>query len=138
MQFPPMKRKRRHVLAAFAIAATAALVGLRVLALLGRLDRTGPERVHGGGTRVVGVALVDALVGFDVTPDRLVVDRGTHLALARGRGPHLVSNVLGGRPAHERSARWDRKRTTVCDVLEGTNSAACASSTPPHVTYRET
>jgi hypothetical protein len=30
---------------------------------------------------MVRVALVDAVVGFDVTPDRLVVDRGTHLVL---------------------------------------------------------
>jgi nitrite reductase (NO-forming) len=29
----------------------------------------------------VRVALVDAVVGFDVTPDRLLVDRGTHLVL---------------------------------------------------------
>ena len=40
------------------------------------------ERVHGGGTRVVRVALVDAVVGFDVTPDQLLMDRGTHLVLA--------------------------------------------------------
>jgi hypothetical protein len=39
------------------------------------------ERVHGSGPRVVRVALVDAVVGFDVTPDRLVVDPGAHLVL---------------------------------------------------------
>src|SRR5215207_6256522 len=77
----PMRPRRRHVLAASAVALAAALVGLAVFALLGGLDRTVSERVGGGGTRVVRVSLVDAVVGFDVTPDRLVVDRGTHLVL---------------------------------------------------------
>lgn len=76
-----MKLKRRNVLAVSVIAIAAALIGLGVFALSGGLDRTVTERVHGGDTRVVRVALVDAVVGFDVTPDRLVVDRGTHLVL---------------------------------------------------------
>jgi nitrite reductase (NO-forming) len=76
-----MKPQRRHVLAASAVALAAALVALAVFALSGGLDRTVTERVEGGGTRVVRIALVDAVVGFDVTPDRLVVDRGTHLVL---------------------------------------------------------
>jgi nitrite reductase (NO-forming) len=71
----------RVVLIAAAIAMAASLVGLGVFALLGGLDRTVTERVEGGGTRVVRVALVDAVVGFDVTPDRLLVDPGTHLVL---------------------------------------------------------
>ena len=76
-----IKLKRRNVLAVSVIAIAAALIGLGVFALSGGLDRTVTERVHGGDTRVVRVALVDAVVGFDVTPDRLVVDRGTHLVL---------------------------------------------------------
>lgn len=76
-----MKRKRRPVLIAAAVAGAAALVGFGVFVLLGGLDRTVTERVHGGGTRVVRVALVDAVVGFDVTPDELVVDPGTRLVL---------------------------------------------------------
>jgi nitrite reductase (NO-forming) len=76
-----MKPKRRHVLITAALAVAAAVVGLGVFAVAGGLDRTVTERVHGGGTRVVRVALVDAVVGFDVTPDRLVVDSGTHLVL---------------------------------------------------------
>jgi nitrite reductase (NO-forming) len=75
-----MKLQRRHVLAA-SVALAAALVGFAVFALSGGLDRTVSERVHGGGTRVVRVALVDAVVGFDVTPDQLVVDRGTPVVL---------------------------------------------------------
>jgi hypothetical protein len=77
----PMKLKRRHVLTASAVALAAALLGLGVFALFGGLDRTVTERVHGGGIQVVRVELVDALVGFDVTPDQLVVDRGTHVVL---------------------------------------------------------
>jgi nitrite reductase (NO-forming) len=76
-----MKLQRRNVLAVPVIALAAALLGFGVFALFGGLDRTVTERVHGGGTRVVRVALVDAVVGFDVTPDQLLVDRGTHLVL---------------------------------------------------------
>jgi nitrite reductase (NO-forming) len=76
-----MKLKRRPFLAVSAVALAAAVLGLAVFALLGGLDRTVTERVAGGGTRVVRISLVDAVVGFDVTPDRLVVDRGTHLVL---------------------------------------------------------
>jgi nitrite reductase (NO-forming) len=75
-----MNGQRRHVLAA-SVALAAMLVGLALFALSGGLDRTVSERVHGGSTRVVRVALVDAVVGFDVTPDQLVVDRGTHVVL---------------------------------------------------------
>jgi hypothetical protein len=75
-----MRLQRRHVLVVSGFAL-AALLGLGLFALFGGLDKTVTERVHGGGTQVVRVALVDAVVGFDVTPDRLEVDRGTHLVL---------------------------------------------------------
>jgi nitrite reductase (NO-forming) len=76
-----LKLQRRHVLTASVIAIAAALGGLGVFALFDGLDRTVTGRVHGGDCRVVRVALVDAAVGFDVTPDELVVDRGTHVVL---------------------------------------------------------
>lgn len=57
------------------------MLGFGVFALLGGLDRTVTERVDGGGTRVVEVALVDAVVGFDVTPDELLVEPGTRVVL---------------------------------------------------------
>jgi len=76
-----MKLKRRPVLAVSAVTLVAAVLGLAVFALFGGLDRTVTESVGGGGTRVVRVALVDAVLGLDVTPDRLVVERGTHLVL---------------------------------------------------------
>jgi nitrite reductase (NO-forming) len=90
-----MKLKRRHAL----IAIAAALLGVGVFALFGGLDRTVTERVRGGGTQVVRIALVDAVVGFDVTPDRLVVDRGTHVILEvvnEGDDPHDLA--LDGGP----------------------------------------
>jgi nitrite reductase (NO-forming) len=76
-----MKLKRRQVLVVSGIALAAAVVGFGVFALFGGLDRTVTERVNGGGTRVVRVALVEAVVGFDVTPDQLLVERGTQLVL---------------------------------------------------------
>lgn len=76
-----MKLQRRRVLRATVIAVAVGLLGFGAFALLGGLDRTVTERVDGGGTRVVRVALVDAVVGFDVTPDELVVEPGTRLVL---------------------------------------------------------
>jgi nitrite reductase (NO-forming) len=76
-----MQLKRRRALVVVGIALAAGLLALGVFALFGGLDRTVTQQVEGGGTRVVRVALVDAVVGYDVTPDRLLVDRGTHLVL---------------------------------------------------------
>jgi nitrite reductase (NO-forming) len=95
-----MKLQRRHILIASATAIAAALVALGVFALFGGLDKTVTERVHGGGTRVVRVALVDAVVGFDVTPDELVVDRGTHVVLdVVNEGDEVHDLALEGGPA---------------------------------------
>jgi nitrite reductase (NO-forming) len=71
------------------LLATAGAIGLVVLAVLGvgafalsgGFDKTTSERVSGRETQVVRIALVDAVVGFDVTPDVLEVDRGTHVVL---------------------------------------------------------
>jgi nitrite reductase (NO-forming) len=78
-----VKRPRwRHLATAGAIGLVAlALLGVGGFALSGGFDKTTSERVSGPGTQVVRVALVDALVGFDVTPDVLEVVRGTHVAL---------------------------------------------------------
>ena len=54
-----------------------ATVAVAAFALSGGFDKKVSERVSGTETQVVRVALVDALVGFDVTPDVLEVDRGT-------------------------------------------------------------
>jgi nitrite reductase (NO-forming) len=58
-----------------------ALLGLGAFALSGGFDKTTSERVSGPRTQVVQIALVDAVVGFDVTPDVLEVARGTHVVL---------------------------------------------------------
>jgi nitrite reductase (NO-forming) len=75
-----------------------AVLGVGAFALAGGFDRTVAERVSGTGTQVVRVALVDAVVGFDVTPDVLEVDRGTNLILSvvnEGDEPHDLA-VDGG------------------------------------------
>jgi hypothetical protein len=97
------KLKHRPVVVVSVIAAAGALLGFGVFALFGGLDRTVTERVHGGGTRVVRVALVDAVVGFDVTPDRLLVDRGTHLVLdVVNDGDEIHDLALEGGPRTDR------------------------------------
>jgi nitrite reductase (NO-forming) len=58
-----------------------AVLGVGAFALSGGFDKTTSERVSGPGTQVVRVALVDAVIGFDVTPDVLEVVRGTHVVL---------------------------------------------------------
>jgi nitrite reductase (NO-forming) len=61
--------------------AVPAVLGVGAFALAGGFDKTLSERVSGSGKQVVRVALVDAAVGFDVTPDVLEVVRGTHVVL---------------------------------------------------------
>ena len=76
-----MRPRYRLLIATAAGALVIALGALAAFALAGGFDKTTTERVTGGGTKVVRVALVDATVGFDVTPDVVVVDPGTHLIL---------------------------------------------------------
>jgi nitrite reductase (NO-forming) len=91
--------QRPHILAVSAVALAAVLIGVGVFALFGGLDRTITERIHRGDSRIVRVALVDALVGFDVTPDRLVVDRGTRLVLeVVNEGDEVHDLVVEGGP----------------------------------------
>jgi len=108
-----MKLQRRNVLVASVMALVAVLLGFGVFALFGGLDRTVTERVHGGGTRVVRVALVDAVVGFDVTPDQLLVDRGTHLVLeVVNEGDEVHDLALEGGARTEGSTRVGRSAST--------------------------
>jgi nitrite reductase (NO-forming) len=58
-----------------------AVLGVGAFALSGGFDKTTSQRVSGPGTQVVRVALVDAVVGFDVTPDVLEVAGGTHVVI---------------------------------------------------------
>ena len=64
------KRPGRRLLGvAGAGLAALAVLGVGAFALAGGIDKTVSERVAGSGAQVVRVALVDAAVGFDVTPD---------------------------------------------------------------------
>jgi nitrite reductase (NO-forming) len=74
-----MRLSRRSILVATIVLAVV-LVGVGVF-FFALYDTTSSKRVSGGGTKVVAVALVDARVGFDVTPDVVVVDHGTRLVL---------------------------------------------------------
>jgi nitrite reductase (NO-forming) len=77
-----MRRRRRlwRIVAGAMVAVGAAAIA--AVALAGGFDcPVVRERVAGGGTKIVRVALVDTSLGFDVRPNTLVVERGTHLVL---------------------------------------------------------
>lgn len=82
-------RRHRVATAAGAVAALG-LVGLIGFALAGGFDETTTARVSGDGVRVVRVALVDRAVGFDITPDVVEVEAGTHVVIE-------VANEADGR-----------------------------------------
>jgi nitrite reductase (NO-forming) len=77
------KRPRWRVLAAAGVIGllVLAVLGVGAFALSGGFDKTTSVRVSGTGTQVVRIALVDAVIGFDVTPDVLEVASGTHVVL---------------------------------------------------------
>jgi nitrite reductase (NO-forming) len=74
------------------------LVAFVAAAFAGVFDPITTRVVHGGGTHVVQVALTDSTLGFDVTPDVVTIDSGTHLVLDvvnRADEPHDLA-VSGG------------------------------------------
>jgi nitrite reductase (NO-forming) len=77
------KRPRWRFLATTGVTGllVLAVLGVGAFALSGGFDKTTSERVSGTGKQVVRIALVDAVIGFDVTPDVLEVARGTHVVL---------------------------------------------------------
>lgn len=94
--------RRAHRWLWFGVPATIG-IGLLVvvaLAFAGTFDAITTRVVRGGGTKVVRVALVDSTLGFDVTPDVVTVDPGTHLVLDvvnHGGERHNLA-VSGGEP----------------------------------------
>jgi nitrite reductase (NO-forming) len=121
-----MKLKRRPVLVVSVIAAAGLLLGFGVFALFGGLDRTVTERVHGGGTRVARVALVDAVVGFDVTPDQLLMDRGTHLVLdVVNEGNEIHDLALEGGPRTDRLDPGQSQRLDLGVITSGPPELSC-------------
>jgi len=117
---------RRHRVATAAGAVTAlALAGVIAVVLAGGLDERATVRVSGDGIRVVRVALVDRAVGFDVTPDVVEVDAGTHVVVevvnAAG-GPHDLA--VDGGPRTARLAPGQTERLDLGRVRAG-HSARC-------------
>lgn len=107
MKVASFSRPRRLglMLAGATVALVVAAVGAAALA--GAFDRpTTRERIAGGGRRVVRVALVDTAIGFDVRPNTLLVDRGTHLVL---------DVVNDGKEEHDLAVEGGALRTRMLD-----------------------
>jgi nitrite reductase (NO-forming) len=102
-------RPRHRLLISTAVALVIAFGALAAFALAGGFDKTTTESVPGGGTKVVRVALVDATVGFDVTPDVVVVDPGTHL---------ILDVVNDGDEVHDLAVDGGSSRTRMLDPGE--------------------
>jgi nitrite reductase (NO-forming) len=118
------KRSRWRLLLIVGVIGLAVL-GAGGFALLGGFDRTVAERVSGTETQVVRIALVDAVVGFDVTPDVLEVDRGTHVVLDvvnEGDEPHDLA-VDGG--AQTRLLDPDESQRLDLGRVAGDSAALC-------------
>jgi nitrite reductase (NO-forming) len=117
---------RRHRVATAAGALTAiGLVGVIGFALAGGLDETTTSRVSGDGVRVVRVALVDRAVGFDITPDVVEVEAGTHVVLEvanEADGRHDL--VVDGGPRTAVLAAGDTERLDLGRV-SADHSARC-------------
>jgi plastocyanin len=94
---------RRHRLAAaLATAAAVGVAGVTAYALAGGFDETTTVRVSGDGVQVVRVALVDRAVGYDVSPDVVEVEPGTHVVLEvvnETGAPHDLAVADGPRTA---------------------------------------
>jgi nitrite reductase (NO-forming) len=92
-----MRLRRRSILIAIAALLAVGLAGALALALAGGFDETTTKRLSGGGTKTIPVALVDAAVGFDVTPDVIVVDPGTRVILeVRNDGDGIHDLAIAG------------------------------------------
>jgi nitrite reductase (NO-forming) len=104
-----MRRSRRLLLSVVAVLALGVLAVV-VVALAGGFDRKAiRERVRGGGTHVVSVALVDRSLGFDADPNTITVDRRTHL---------ILNVVNDGKERHDLAAGGRSPRTRMLDPGE--------------------
>jgi len=115
----------RRLVVVVGISGLVGLLGVGVVALLGGFDRIVSERVNATGTQTARVALVDALVGFDVTPDELIVERGTHVELEvvnEGDEPHDL--LVPGGPG---------TRTLSPGESERLDLGVVTASTPPRL-----
>ena len=127
-------RPRRRRLIATVVALAIALGVVAAFALAGGFDKSTTERATGGGVKVVRVALVDATVGFDVTPDVVAVDPGTHLILdVMNDGDEVHDLAVDGRarrglgcssPANHSGSIsvWSRRTSERCAPCRDTSS----------------
>lgn len=90
-----MRLFRRSLFVAISIglAVVVAVAVVIAVALDGGFDKTTAKRTSGRGTKIVRIALVDATIGFDVTPDVVTVDPGTHLILDVVNQGHAAHNL---------------------------------------------
>ena len=112
--------RRHRVACALGLAAVVASAGGAAFALAGGLDEATTVRVAGDGPRVVRVALVDRAVGFDVTPDVVEVEEGTHVVLDvvnEASGEHDLA--LDGGPGTDVLAPGDSQRLDLGRVGDG-------------------
>ncbi len=106
-----MRLRRRSLLIATAAVLAVALAAAGAVALAGGFDTTTPERVSGGGTKLVRVALVDVTLGLDVTPNVVTVDRGTHLILdVVNHGGEVHDLAVDGGSSRTRMLEPDRSQ----------------------------
>jgi uncharacterized cupredoxin-like copper-binding protein len=75
------RMKRRHVLIGVGVVVGLAALALGVFAAFGGIDPVSRERAAGEGTQVVEVRLVDQALGFDIQPDVVEIEKGTHVVL---------------------------------------------------------
>ena len=97
-QSASIERPRRRILAIVGGIGLIVLLAMGGFALFGGFDKTTSVRVSGTEKKVVRIALVDAVIGFDVTPDVVEAARGTHVVLDvvnEGGDPHDLA-VEGG------------------------------------------
>ena len=83
--------RHHRLVTALACAIVLVLAATATYVFAGGLDDTTTVRVAGAGPQLVRVALVERAVGFDVTPDVLEVESGTHVILEvvnEGAGEH--------------------------------------------------
>lgn len=102
-------RARWLLLIATAVAVVLALIAAIAYAFAGGFDKVTTEHAGGGGIRTVRVELIDVSLGFDITPDVVTVDPGTHLVL------QVVNN---GKEAHDLALEGGVRRTRMLDPGE--------------------
>jgi nitrite reductase (NO-forming) len=121
-----MRLRRRAILIATAALLVVGLAAAIAVALAGGFDRTTIERVAGGGTKTIPVALVDATVGFDVTPDVIVVDPGTHLILdVRNDGDGVHDLAIDGGSSRTRMLEPGESQRLDLGTITKTAKAWC-------------